>query len=47
MSVRPITQAEIYRAYGQPWGTLTGIFFSLQGALAFMNWNKVIFFNKK
>ncbi|CAI2384389.1 unnamed protein product [Moneuplotes crassus] len=41
MSVRPITNAEIYRAYGQPWATYAGIFFSLQGVLAYMSMNKI------
>ena len=41
MSVRPITDSEIQRAYGEPWTTYTGIFISLQGALAYMHWNKV------
>ncbi|CAI2384804.1 unnamed protein product [Moneuplotes crassus] len=51
MSVRPITDAEVARAYGQPWSTYTGIFFSMQGVLAYMNMNKITaadnFFTKK
>ena len=41
MSVRPLTNAEVSKAYGEPWGTLGGIFFGLQGFITVSSWNKV------
>ena len=41
MSVRPLTKAEVSKAYGEPWATLGGVFFGMQGLISVLNWNKV------
>ncbi len=43
MSVRPITEGEIKRAYGEPWKTYGSIFGALLGINSYMVSNQVSF----